>query len=659
MGKGGERPPSLAPQVSAHDTLQSPLVGKLAAMKGASPPPTGKWVSVDPKYLIYGATYLFSRATGAGEHLLPVLAWATLLRYAVNHGFVALSKWDAFAEPRRILRKNPPASQLERELDWDGPVVLSPLAFVVVDLLTPWLRPDRVGPADASSIAALFLAHYLCVEPVYYAFHVWLHGDWAYRRSHGHHHASVVTEAISGTSHPIHESIAYLANFSLAFLVPAWFGKFSLLQIPLYFAWFDAMNCAGHCNFECFPRWTQLGPLKYFVYTSSYHSLHHTKYRWNYCLFCPFLDYLCGTAHPTSDALHQQVSGQTRPERKTEVIFLAHGHDVPSLVTHVPFFSPVLCSRTHETGLLGTLCWPICYVWARIAMLILPATVMQRYRYRGTEAATWCLPVAARFYLDKAKRPGIAKRVEAAVDAAEAAGVKYVGLAALNKAEWLNGGGETTRARVEAKRQNVKIVHGNGLTTAAVLETVKRKTLPEDVVCVTGATAKIGRCLCVALARRGHRVLCLTTAADRYADLVREAGAAGAMLEHVSTHAEAAARGADVWVLGKMCFEHTIHAHARPGALVVDYAVPHLVPRPGAQYHYVNGAALVYDPKDSDLTFCHDVRGTVPACLAAAICHARDDFGEHETGPVDVDTLDAWWKRAQKHGFRLNAGAAA
>ena len=41
-----------------------------------------------------------------------------------------------------------------------------------------------------------------------------------------------------------------------------------------------------------------------------------------------------------------------------------------------------------------------------------------------------------------------------------------------------------------------------------VLETVRRKTLPEDVVCVTGATAKIGRVLCVALARRGHRVLC-------------------------------------------------------------------------------------------------------------------------------------------------------
>ena len=44
------------------------------------------------------------------------------------------------------------------------------------------------------------------------------------------------------------------------------------------------MNCAGHCNFECFPRWAQWGPLKYYVYTSCYHSLHHSKYKWNYCL---------------------------------------------------------------------------------------------------------------------------------------------------------------------------------------------------------------------------------------------------------------------------------------------------------------------------------------------------------------------------------------
>ena len=68
------------------------------------------------------------------------------------------------------------------------------------------------------------------------------------------------------------------------------------------------MNCAGHCNFECFPRWAQWGPLKYYVYTSCYHSLHHSKYKWNYCLFCPIWDHLCGTAHPTSQALHREVT---------------------------------------------------------------------------------------------------------------------------------------------------------------------------------------------------------------------------------------------------------------------------------------------------------------------------------------------------------------
>ena len=230
------------------------------------------------------------------------------------------------------------------------------------------------------------------------------------------------------------------------------------------------MNCAGHCNFECFPRWAQWGPLKYYVYTSCYHSLHHSKYKWNYCLFCPIWDHLCGTAHPTSQALHREVTDRARRRRPTDVVFLAHGHDVPSMVTHVPFVSPFLCSVTHATGWVATLLWPLCYVWARLAQLLLPATVMQRYQYRGTQVATWCLPVAARFYLNKGERPAIQRKLEAAVDAAERAGVRYVGLAALNKAEWLNGGGEAVRARCEARGYAVKIVHGNALTAAAVLE---------------------------------------------------------------------------------------------------------------------------------------------------------------------------------------------
>lgn len=84
-----------------------------------------------------------------------------------------------------------------------------------------------------------------------------------------HHHSSVVTEAltrfrspcvtqaISGTSHPMLETLGYLANFSLAFLVPAWMGYFSTALIPIYFTWFDIMNCIGHCGFEVMPKCLQ------------------------------------------------------------------------------------------------------------------------------------------------------------------------------------------------------------------------------------------------------------------------------------------------------------------------------------------------------------------------------------------------------------------
>lgn len=65
------------------------------------------------------------------------------------------------------------------------------------------------------------------------------------------------------------ESIAYIANFSFPFLVPAWVGCFSYELVYVYFVWFDIMNTIGHANFEVIPRALQRGPLKYFVYTGA------------------------------------------------------------------------------------------------------------------------------------------------------------------------------------------------------------------------------------------------------------------------------------------------------------------------------------------------------------------------------------------------------
>jgi len=598
------------------------------------------------RYAVYPMTVLFAVEIGH-DHLIPCLTLATLLRYAVNLAFTAMSKLDRLAEPIKIHRVNPPAEQHERELDWDGPVILSPAAFVLVDWVTPWLRQDNVVPMGFASVAAMFLAHYLVVEPLYYAFHRILHWPQVYKNSHVHHHSSVVTEAISGTSHPMLETLGYLLNFSFAFLVPAWFGFFSYELIPLYFVWFDVMNCIGHCGFECVPRWLQAGPLKYFVYTSTYHSLHHSKYKFNYCLFCPIWDHLCGTVHSTTETLHAEVLSQ-KP-RQLDAVFLGHGHGMFSML-HLPWLSPFLASHQHEQRWWMVPLQPFLFVWVLFCRYCLKTSTIQRYAYQGTQCATWCLPVTGHFYFMESQRKQIFNMVIQAVKDADDAGVKYFGLAHLNKAEFLNHGGKDILPFLGDRK--IRVVHGNTLTAAAVWGAIREHTTPKDEIVFAGSTSKIGKALCILLARRGHTVRMITGCEERFQHIKNEAGEAGKNLLQVRTYEEGV--GCGVWVIGKLMPDKKIQALIQPGSLIIDFAVPHVREEVYKPYRYVNGAALSYSRKSTDLTFCHDVPNTVPACLAATIIHAREDTGKHECGEVIVDDVEGWWEKALKHGFSLS-----
>eukprot|EP00931_Biecheleriopsis_adriatica_P065680 TRINITY_DN40174_c0_g1_i1.p1 TRINITY_DN40174_c0_g1~~TRINITY_DN40174_c0_g1_i1.p1 ORF type:complete len:582 (+),score=90.65 TRINITY_DN40174_c0_g1_i1:51-1748(+) len=520
------------------------------------------------RYLVYPATVVIALQLEC-FHLLPALAVGTVLRYGVNLAFTAMSKLDSLAEPVKIHRVNPPAEQHERELDWDGPVILSPVAFVLVDAITPWLRADRVVPFSYESVAVMFLGHYLVVEPIYYAFHRILHQPKVYKASHVHHHSSIITEAVSGTSHPMAETFGYLLNFSFAFLVPAWCQCFSYGLIPLYFVWFDIMNCIGHCNFECVPGWMQVGPLRYIVYTSSYHSLHHSKFKCNYCLFCPFWDYLFGTVHKTTEQLHGQVLSQE--PRKLDAVFLGHGHGMHSML-HLPWLSPFLASHQHEQRWWMVLLQPLTFVWVLICRYILQTSCVQRYQYRGTQCATWCLPVTGHFYFMKSHRKDIFDMVVQAVKDADDAGVRYFGLAHLNKAEFLNQGGKDIIPFLGERK--IRVVHGNTLTAAAVWQALREHTRPKDEIVFAGSTSKIGRALCIMLARRGNTVRMITGCEERFQKIKQEAGSAGKNLVRVQTYEEGVGCGA--WVIGKMMDPKRIQALIPPGSLIVDFAVPHV-----------------------------------------------------------------------------------
>lgn len=598
------------------------------------------------RYLPYPVTCIFAWLFGCW-HLVPHLLMGTALRYCVNLAFTALSKMDAVAEPVKIHRSNPPVKQLERELDWDGPLILSPAAFVLVDCITPWLGPEKVVPFSLWSLTVLFLSHYLVVEPIYYVFHLWLHTSEPYRKSHSHHHSSIVTEAVSGTSHPLAESIGYLANFSFPFLVPAWLGCFSYELVYIYFVFFDIMNCIGHCNFETVPRFLQSGPLKYFVYTGTYHSLHHSKFKFNYCLFCPIWDYIGGTVHPTTDDLYEKVLNQ--PPRQLEAVFLGHGFDSASMLC-VPWLSPYLASQSHAFRWWMLPLYPLLLLWLVFCRYFLPTASVQRYHYRGTNCATWCLPVTGHFYLMPSQREAIAKMIEKAVCDADDAGVRYFGLAALNKAHWINHGGADLLPILGNRK--IRLVHGNTLTAAAVWKALTGHTKPTDEIFMTGATSKIGRALCVLLARRGNTVRMLTQCEKRYAEIWADAGEHANKLIQVQSLKDGSNHR--VWVVGKVMDETELRRYVPLGSLVVDFAVPHIDKGTAAGYNYVNGAALSFNNGDTDLTFCHDMPGTVPACLAATIIHAREEMKDHECGEIEIDEVEKWWLKAEKHGFRLD-----
>jgi hypothetical protein len=95
-----------------------------------------------------------------------------------------------------------------------------------------------------------------------------------------------------------------------------------------------------------------------------------------------------------------------------------------------------------------------------------------------------------------------------------------VGLGALNKNEALNGGGQLfVDKHPELK---VRVVHGNTLTAAAILQ-----KLPSGVkeIFLTGATSKLGRAICLYLSARGVKVVMYTTSDDRFNKIRDEADA--------------------------------------------------------------------------------------------------------------------------------------
>ncbi len=247
--------------------------------------------------------------------VLFFLSWA-VLRVGFVFWITAMAQ-SSKAQSQQIYKIPIPTEQYERERYWPVPFFVDALGFGLLAYagllpLTEWAMLPTMS-ATITSFIALAFAHVFIAEPLYYGYHLLLHRNATLRRHHVKHHTATVPSPPSGYTFTVFERVSYLVLFALPIVAVGWLGQLTPLGFFAYFLVFDFFNSIGHCNVEFFPTWYRHSPLKWLVYSPSYHSLHHSRWEANYTLFMPMYDWLFGTVAPESEELFIQAKAGNGP----------------------------------------------------------------------------------------------------------------------------------------------------------------------------------------------------------------------------------------------------------------------------------------------------------------------------------------------------------
>ncbi|KAJ1281583.1 hypothetical protein BS78_04G316900 [Paspalum vaginatum] len=582
--------------------------------------------------------------SGSGEErdllsfaVLPVL----LLRLLYSQLWISVSRHQTARSKHRIVNKSLDFEQVDRERNWDDQILLTALLFYVVNAAVPVAQ--RVPWWNSKGLVVSALLHVGPVEFLYYWFHRALHHHYLYSRYHSHHHASIVTEPITSVIHPFAEELVYFTLFAIPLLTMVATGTASVAVANGYLIYIDFMNYLGHCNFELVPRllFDVLPPLRYLMYTPSFHSLHHTQFRTNYSLFMPLYDHLYGTADKSSDDLYDRTL-HGRGGDAPDVVHLTHLTTAPASLLHLRLgFASLAAAPLASSASSGTTSGLASW----LTSLILPGTFRAEANRLGRlSIETWVVPRYTSQYLSKDGLHAIGRLVEKAVADAEASGARVLTLGLLNQASELNRQGELYVIR--NPNLKTKIVDGTSLAVGAVLHKIPRGT--SDVLLLGDAT-KITSVLASALCEREIQVRMVDE--DLHDSLKQELRPE--MHKHLLLSASSY-YSSKVWLVSdKLTDEEQRRAPHGGGVHMVPYSQfpPAAARRPGCVYH--STPALLVPDSLENLHACENwlPRRVMSAWRAAGIVHALQGWDAHECG-ARVTGVDKAWRAAMAHGFR-------
>ncbi|KAK1358127.1 Eceriferum 3 [Heracleum sosnowskyi] len=603
------------------------------------------------KYLLYGpflAEFIYSRS---GEEKQS-RSWCMhifvlcMLRSIIHQLWSSYDGMLFINRDRRRTQRGIDFKQIDSEWHWDNFIILQAIVGSVLCLSFPCLVELPIW--DNRGIICCIILHVLLAEPLYYWVHRLLHLPNLFKHYHWLHHSSKVPHPFTAGHSSFLEHLILCVIVGIPTLGTTLVGYGSISMFYGYLLIFDFLRCLGHSNIEVFPHqiFDILPPLKYLIYTPTYHGLHHIHQKSNFCLFMPLFDVLGNTIDERYWNLHRETSSSAgRKGRIPDFVFLAHGVDVMSSL-HAPFVFRSFSSTPFSTKVFLIPLWPFSLL-VILAMWGFSKTFpVSSYKLRGRLYHLWFVPRFGFQYFLPFATEGINKQIEDAILKADRLGVKIISLAALNKNEALNGGGVLFVNK--HPDLNVRVVHGNTLTAAVIL-----KGIPQEVneVFLAGATSKLGRAIAIYLARRRVRVLMLTQSTERFTKIQKEAPMDRQnFLVQVTKYQ--AAKHCKTWIIGKWTTPRE-QLWAPPGTHFHQFVVPTIIPfRRDCTYGSLAAMKLPDDVEGLGICEYTLERGAVHACHAGGVVHNLEGWSHHEVGAIDVDQIDVVWEAALRHGMK-------
>lgn len=185
------------------------------------------------------------------------------------------------------------------------------LGLLPLDILlvggTHYMGWIKSGPTTLLTTAYSFALMFVWFEVWFYVTHRLLHLP-AFYFIHAQHHTAKVTSPWSAFSFSYMERFILVGGAMGFAVVCSHILPITIAGFALYFLANNIMNILLHSNVELFPSWFVQGPLGRWIFTPTYHAMHHARYNGHYGLFTQILDRACQTVWNDYEKVQERAS---------------------------------------------------------------------------------------------------------------------------------------------------------------------------------------------------------------------------------------------------------------------------------------------------------------------------------------------------------------